>query len=248
MKKSIFVVSHKEFLSPEESMYLPISVGGNSIGNNNHLKDNTKDNISYLNDRFCELTAIYWIWKNYKSEEKDIIGICHYRRYFKGQEGVLKESEVNIHMDKYDLIIPRKRNYFIIKIKDHYGKAHDYNDLQVARVVIERDWPQYMDSYEAILNGKTLSLYNMLITRYEIFNEYCEWVFDILFKMEKIINVDEYDHYQKRLFGFLSERLFNVWLHKNKSRFNILELPVFNTDGESIIKKGTSLIKRQFFK
>ncbi|EAM0315351.1 DUF4422 domain-containing protein, partial [Campylobacter coli] len=47
----------------------------------NMIGDNTGENISYLNRYFCELTGIYWAWKNYdKLGNPDYIGFAHYRR------------------------------------------------------------------------------------------------------------------------------------------------------------------------
>ncbi len=43
-----------------------------------YLGDNTGDNISQLRVPFCELTVMYWAWKN---EDADYYGLCHYRRF-----------------------------------------------------------------------------------------------------------------------------------------------------------------------
>ena len=70
----------------------------------------------------------------------------------------------------------------------------------------------------------------MFIAKKELIDEYCEWLFDILFESEKTINktLETKDKYNKRVYGFLSERLFNVWIKTKKLK--IKELPVYNVE------------------
>lgn len=84
MNLKILVVTHKSYWMPDENIYLPIFVGTNK-SDRNFLRDNEGDNISYKNKNYCELTAIYWAWKNLKLDKYDYIGLCHYRRYFTGK-------------------------------------------------------------------------------------------------------------------------------------------------------------------
>ena len=49
-----------------------------------------------------------------------------------------------------------------------------------------------------------------------MFDEYCEWLFNILFEVENRTDISNYDSYNKRLYGFLSERLINIWVMQTK--------------------------------
>jgi len=47
------------------------------------LHDNDGENISIHNPKYCELTAVYWAWKNQdKLGNPDYIGLMHDRRHF----------------------------------------------------------------------------------------------------------------------------------------------------------------------
>ena len=81
MKKvKILVAHHKQGLIIETDTYLPIQVGKDCSNYNlGIVGDNTGENISSKNPLYCEMTAIYWGWKNVQA---DYMGLCHYRRYF----------------------------------------------------------------------------------------------------------------------------------------------------------------------
>ena len=82
MKKDIklLVATHKDYNIPKDRIYLPIFVGADIKENTtSFISDNTGDNISIKNPNYCELTALYWAYKNIKA---DYIGLVHYRRYF----------------------------------------------------------------------------------------------------------------------------------------------------------------------
>ena len=96
------------------------------------------------------------------------------------------------------------------------------------------------------MNGTKLHLFNMFVMKREDFDRYMKWLFDILFELEKRIDISNYDSYQKRVFGFLSERLWNIWLDQEK--LSTYELKVINIEGENFIKKVTTFMKRKYLK
>lgn len=232
-KIKIYIATHKKFNPPESEIYIPIRVG--SILNDDdfgYIRDDTKENISVKNKNYCELTALYWIWKNDKS---DIVGLVHYRRYFFKNimsnkiKNILDEEEIGNIFNKYDVIVPNKT--FIIKhnVEKSWRATHLKKDYDLCREVIKEKHPDYLNAFDSFSKSKKLYICNMIIAKKEYFNNYCEWLFDILFELEKKIDLSNYDEYNKRIFGFLSERLLNVWLYKNKD-LKIKQKVVYNID------------------
>lgn len=253
MKAKIFVISHKDYWMPADRMYLPLQVGVNRKNIDGFLQDNLGDNIADKNASFCELTALYWIWKNYK-EDIDYIGLCHYRRYF-GRHKVLfgsfkkrvamiyNRDEINSLLKNVDIILPKKRNYIIETVADQYNHAHNPKDLSSLRDSINRLYPAYLHDFDKHMKCRRIHIYNMFIMKKSLFDDYCVWLFDILFDLEKNIDIKDYDTYQQRVFGFLSERLLDVWLsHQN---LVIKELPVVELEITNYLSKGVNLIIRK---
>jgi hypothetical protein len=249
-----FVATHKNYVFPADAGYVPLHVG-RSLSNTDFsiAGDNTGDHISNLNYHFCELTALYWIWKNKKTDVKSI-GLVHYRRYFKPLKEKIKLKEQSIAscsdleklLKNYDIILPKPRNYWIETIEEHYAHAHYSSDLLIVRDVLLKKYPQYEDAFNSVFKGRKLSLYNMFLMKTEHFDAYCTWLFDILFEAEKIIPYKTYGPYQGRVFGFLGERLLNVWVKHNLPSKKVKFLPVTNIEGENLFIKGIGLLQRKY--
>ena len=254
-KLTVLVVTHKDYEFPDSACYRLLFVGGkiaSSLKSETFYRDNSGVNIAEKNSSFCELTGLYWAWQNGIFKNNQYVGLVHYRRYFAGKTLYLKkkqiasESELLTILEKYDVILPRKRNYFIESIYSHYQHAHHIKDLELTRAVISELQPEYLESFDTVMQGRKLHLYNMFVMSSEKASEYCHWLFSILFELEKRLDITQYDNYQKRVFGFIAERLFNVWILYNQ--LNVKYLPVVNLDGENLIKKGLNLLKRKFLR
>lgn len=249
----VFVVSHKPYEFPAAQEYLPLKVG-KSVDNISscYEQDCTGENISHLNSSFCELTAAYWIWKN---SHEDIVGLAHYRRYFasstsditvKGKR-IASPEEMATMLNTADILVAKPRNYFITSIKSHYIHAHHESDYTILRDEIALQHPQYLDDFDRIMGGTKISLYNMFVCKKTLIDEYFSWLFPVLFALEQKIDYQNYDAYQKRVFGFMAERLFNVWLQHHRGRLTIKYMPVVNIDGENLLVKGMGLLKRHLW-
>ena len=88
--------------------------------------------------------------------------------------------------------------------------------------------PEYMDAFQTFFASNRVSQYNMLFCRQALYDDYCAWLFPILFRLEDQVDLTNANIYQKRLYGFLSERLLNVWILHN--RLSSKYLPVVSTE------------------
>lgn len=237
----IYIVAHKEFPLPKlDDSYVTIFVGGqirNKAIEQNVLYD--KKNGSFIADKnpnYCELTALYWIWKN--DHTSKYVGLNHYRRYFISTDGsIITEQEYGKILKEYDLIATTPIA-FIDTVRINYFKTTGYiKDIQLMEKVVDKLYPEYTNALETFLDGHTMSYANMFIMPQEEFQSYSKWLFDILFEMEKYEDMTGYTIQEKRLYGYLGELLLNVWIIKNKLKCKYLD--VCNIDSENTSKYQT---------
>ena len=252
MNIKILVATHKAYWMPDDDIYLPLHVGREGKQYLGFIGDNTGDNISSKNPNYCELTGLYWAWKNLESE---YIGLCHYRRYFGHRchsndleskyKAIFHRTDYERLLHKYDVIIPKRRNYYIETVRSQYEHAHNKRDLdEVERIIAER-YPEYSEAFTKVMNRTKLHILNMFAMKKKLFDEYCAWLFDILFELEKRIDISDYDTYQARVFGFLGERLFNIWLEKRQ--LSTVEVDIINLEPIDWFKKICCFISRKFY-
>lgn len=237
----MYVMTHKAIGKINNDIYIPLHVGREKKEDLGYLGDNTGDNISDKNSSYCELTGMYWLWKNVSC---DVIGICHYRRYFIKDEAIIDKQDIEALLDKYEIIVPECG---CVKEKDlwnDYDKKHFISDMEICRIVIEQKHPEYVKAFDVVMSGMLFSTGNMWITKKHIFDRYCGWLFDILFEVERRIDITGYDEYQTRVMGFLSERLFRVWLMMQNEKITGIPIKMILPEEFDNAQKKISLVKR----
>lgn len=239
----LFIVTHEKNPILVNDILEPIQVGNNNNLHPEIIRDNTLDNIASKNNNFCELTAAYWIWKNY--HEADYVGICHYRRYFNffnpiynlkpsAQKKIsiakfkqtktfttsakVLDKKINAILSHHDIILTRPYKFKKNTLTKNYCDDHRPEDWELTKKIIIEKYPDYKDSVTSFLDeGIYFHIGNMLICSKKLFNDYHEWLFSILFELESKITIPE-DPYQARVFGFISERLINLYVYHNQLR------------------------------
>lgn len=242
----IYIITHKIFdnICSKKSNYTVLHVGVNNDTCSDYLNDNFGDNICVKNKNYCELTGIYWLWKNSSDLDSDPIGIVHYRRYFVTKFSymfyyffnlkpkVIKFDEFTEILCKYDVVLPKPIKIFKT-VRHDYISSHNEEDLLLVRESISETNPGYLSDFDSFMNSHKYYYANMMVLRKSLFNSYCEWLFSILTNLESKINLDKYENdYQKRVYGFLSERLLCVWVKHNNLK--VYELPVYNTESRPV--------------
>lgn len=214
MSVQIFTITHKSFTPPPDSVYLPLQVGHALSDDLGYAGDDSGNHISGKNPFFCELTGMYWVWKNYSGA--DYVGICHYRRYLIDESGtLLRAARIEQLLRDYD-IITTKMLTLPCTYYDGFGQNHYEKDLILTGEIVKEKYPDYYDAYERMVHDTHTYFGNILITSKPVYDRYCTWLFDILFELERRTDISGYDDYNKRLFGFVSEFLQTVWICVNQ--------------------------------
>ena len=217
----------------------------------NMIGDDTGDNISHLNRTLNELTSMYWAWKNYdKLGNPDYIGFMHYRRHlnfnidkkYKENEWGLIDNNIidenyidNYHLKadyikelvgKYDILVANKWNVNNGKFKNNYDvykKNHKVEYYDKALSLLEKKYPNYKKYIKDFNSSKYGYYTNIFIMKKEIFFRYCEWLFDIILKLQNSIDINFANYADAR--AWASERLFNIYLLSIIGKnYKILEL------------------------
>ena len=251
----VIVATHKKYQMPEENMYLPVFVGAEGKEENitkGYQRDDKGENISGKNPYYCELTGLYWAWKNL---DADYIGLVHYRRYFtmekhlpKDEENrfevVLKEKETKKLLEEADILLPKKRHYYIENLYAHYIHTMYGETLEKTRNIIENKYPEYLPEFDKLKKRTSAHMFNMFIMKREYLDKYCTFLFSVLDDLEKRVDITKYDSFHARFFGRISELLLDIWLETN--HLNYKEIKVMDMQPINWIHKGSSFLMAKF--
>lgn len=258
MQAKIFIVHHKKYhVRLNNGLFEPIHVG-KALSNDNldMIWDDTWDNISSLNRRFCEITAMYRARKN--RQDLDYIWFCHYRRHFRFRMAhnrlyshrwifdkkfiidfmqymwlihndiTFDEIDIEQEIRDYDIILPKKT--FIFKpIYKWYVYSHGNHDIDICLRKIEEIFPEYKENIKRVFFRKS----------HRIFTTWYTWH---LFIMKK----EQFNAYMERLFEILFSIKDQVWLsddpYKQRSLWILWEM-IFNIYIDKLKREKSIRIK-----
>lgn len=219
----LLVCAHKQDpYTRNDGVYKAIQVGANLHPDMNlgYTKDNEGDNISERNAAWSEWTAIYWGWKNIKNVE--YLGLCHYRRYL---DADIKEETIEKLLKRKDMLVC-----------DYY-KATQYDVVSKGLITAlsQEDYWLYIDTVlniypdtkEALLkymyDSNTFVPYSIFIAKKKLYDEFCEFIFPVLFELEKRIKEHSYSR-QRRIMGYYGEWSLGLFIAYRKLKVRKLNL------------------------
>lgn len=260
---TIYIVSHLRLSRPHDPGQRVIYVGplsGKDVLDDYALSDaHSSPNIAEKNKTHCELTALHQIALIHQHGGAEAVGLVHYRRRFisgpvwlkkiirSTQKSEWTRSFSNFLLRKFELSNSKAeellKSHDVIlptavrlkkSVKDSYISSHVPEDWEKLEKIISGKFPEDVPGFIAVQNRKSLHLYNMFVGSADFLNDYSEWLFKVIDQLENEIHPLNRDTFQMRVFGFLSERLLNVYL-MNHPELRVLELPVVQLYNESVV-------------
>lgn len=219
----LLVGAHKQDpYTRNDGVYKAIQVGANLHPDMNlgYTKDNEGDSISERNSAWSEWTAIYWGWKNIKNVE--YLGLCHYRRYL---DADINEETIEKLLNGKDMLVC-----------DYY-KATQYDVVSKGLIsaLSQEDYWLYIDTVlsihpdarEALLkymyDSNTFVPYSIFVAKKKLYDEFCEFVFPVLFELEKRIKEHSYSR-QRRIIGYYGEWSLGLFIAYRKLKVRKMNL------------------------
>ena len=244
----VVVAAHREYPMPQDAAYLPVQAG--AAGAEKPLpyqSDAQGENISRRNDLYCELTALYWAWKNLPA---GALGLVHYRRHFgaKGrrarawQERIASGEELTALLARVPVILPEKRNYYIDTRRGQFIRAHGAAAYDALREALRDMAPAYLPAFDRTMARTSGHCFNMFVMRRDWADAYCAWLFPLLFETEARMRAAGQD-VPPRMMGYLAERMLDSYVETNG--LDYAELPVVHTEGQDWLRKGAAFLARR---
>lgn len=257
----LLVCCHQKTAVPQHPLLVPVQVG--AVLAQEHFADFAYDdageNISGKNRSYCELTALYWAWKNL---DADYYGLFHYRRYLYPDPAEKRPYRVEASptgelletlgyagfaslIEGYDLVLPKPEEMFV-SVREHYAAApfHHGKDLELAEAIVRELYPEYAGAMERYFSGTAHYFGNICIMSRRVFRDYCSWLFSILEEFDRRADVSGYGPQERRVDGYLAERLLGVYVTRRKAEGTVsaAELPRVHFVPDAAARRKTRLL------
>ena len=243
-KAKILVCCHKAWDVPNDDVFTPIHVGKvNASVDLGFIGDDTGDNISNKNKGYCELTALYWAWKNMR--DVDFIGLNHYRRFFDVK--IRNAEDVKRILGNADIVLPKKE---ILGVTNgfYFQSFVTMENRYLMQATIAKLFPEYRkEMVDYYYNSNGWNRFNMFITSRDVFDGFCNFMFPILEELETLVRPSGYTRIN-RFYGYVGETLWQIYARHNRLKVKYIEpIETQRTKERKIVQLYRSIIFNMSF-
>lgn len=189
------------------------------IGTSHYRRYFTTAPVSFLNKFSKSLLFLIGL-------KKKRHGLWYVKNSQKWHDKILTTNEIESIMNEFDAILPQKKR-FRYSVLEQYSRRHKKEDVFLTREIIEEKYPEYLPAFDAVFDDFEMYSFNMFILPWKLFDNYMNWLFNILFELEKKSDINMADKYQKRVCAFMAERLQTVWIKQNNLKVKELSVLYF---------------------
>ena len=125
-----------------------------------------------------------------------------------------------------------------------YLHAHPREQFDVCKAIIQEQCPEYMNGWNVMMNRTWAHMFNMFVMKKEYYDEFCQWWFDVMFEVEKKVDLEKYAKEEQR--WFIDELLLDVWLETKKYKYKEINVDFF--ENQNWLKKLFYFFKRKITK
>lgn len=221
---------------------VPLYVGrGDEHRDGSFLSDNEGDNIAHYYEKWGILTGLYWVWKN---STHQTIGVASRRRLLSLAGGWERDGSVTgcdptllrrhrwslgnaasllsivdvVHPYRYSVEEITVSQEIISPYQFYQTEGGTAHTLNLILDIIKEQFPDiYLDAVEFVY-GERMIPWNHVIMRRDIFDEYCYFIFSILFELDKKKNVESKNMFQRDIWSLIAEILGNIYLKYLKKK------------------------------
>ena len=245
----IYIFMHKEvpYGIWDNSLYTPLQVGAKGKKPLVRTRDDKGDSISEWNPIYAEMTGTYWIWKH-KPKSLKYVGQTQYRRRIELPENTDFDEMFSKYDVITMWPVGYKNNTvgFAYGINHSKGDLETVREILEEIYPDFLDTYNYL-----VNESKIMLYSNGYIMKSKDYDRYCEWLFNILDKFREKKGWDTVEHafyginleiltgkrsnvdgkgnkggdeawrYQRQVLGFLSERLFTLWVFHEYDRHRV---------------------------
>ena len=186
---NIFIMTHKDFYNTRNNqIYKIVADDETQLKNKYNLQViySDKGKLYQKRNSYAEMSKLYYIYELYRNRtlSSKYIGLNHYRRYFNFLDNIPDLDKI---FEKYDVILNNKK-HFNKNVKRQYCSCTFCKPLEeVIKIIKEKKSEYYQDAIES-LNAKEGYFCNIFIMKKGDFFKYCEFIYDILFELDRRYN------------------------------------------------------------